>query len=99
MKTRNNKKLMKFILVKVKQLCQTLETASPKRGRPKLYHDYIIVFALLLKILENLSLRDLEFLLKKLIPKAPDHTTLYYRFKKIKNIVLEKLSKSEVFFW
>jgi len=91
MRTRNNKRLIKFILTKAKQLCQALETASPKRGRPKLYHDYIIVFALLLKILENLSLRDLESLLKELLPKAPDHATLCYRFKKIENTILEKL--------
>ncbi len=43
------------------------------------------------KVLENSSLRDLEHKLKDLFPNSPDHTTLWYRFRKIENSPLKKL--------
>jgi len=62
MRIRNKKELIKLILAKVEELCKTIKTKPPKtkRERPPKYPDHIILFALLLKVLENLSLRDLE---------------------------------------
>jgi len=62
MRIRNNKKLIQLILAKAEELCKTIKTKPPKtkRGRPRKYPDHIIIFALLLKVLEKLSLRDLE---------------------------------------
>ena len=91
MKTKNNKELIRLILVKSRQLCKTIKSRPPKRGRPPTYPDHIILFALLLKALENLSLRDLEQRLKDIFPNAPDHTTLWYRFRKIENSCLKEL--------
>ncbi len=91
MRTKNNKKLIKLILAKSKQLCHSIKNKQSKKGRPPTYPNHIIIFALLLKILENLSLRDLEQRLKDLFPNAPDHTTLWYRFRKIENSYIKKL--------
>ncbi len=62
-----------------------------KKRRPPTYPNHIIIFTLLLKILENLSPRDLEQKLKDLFPNAPDYTTLWYRFRKIENSCLKEL--------
>ncbi len=62
-----------------------------KKRRPPTYPNHIIIFALLLKVLENLSLRDLEQKLKDLFPNTPDYTTLWYRFRKIENSYIKKL--------
>jgi len=83
---------MKLILTKSREICNTLRPSQhSKRGRPRAYEDHLIVAALLIKILENLSLRDLEERLKDLFPKVPDFTTLHYRFKKLKQSYLKKL--------
>jgi len=94
MRTKNNKELVRLILVKSRQLCKTIKSRPPKRGRPPTYPDHVILFALLLKVLENLPLRDLEQRLKDLFPNAPDHTTLWYRFRKIENSYLKKLIRA-----
>jgi len=62
MRIRHNKELIKLILAKAEELCKTIKTKpqKTKRGRPRKYEDHIVIFALLLKVLENLSLRDLE---------------------------------------
>ena len=91
MRIKNNKGLMRLILAKSKQLSKSIRNTPAKRGRPQKYPQHIILFALLLKTLENLSLRDLEHKLKSLFPNAPDHTTLWYRFRKIENSYLKEL--------
>jgi len=92
MRTRNNKQLIELILTKSREICNTLRPSQhSKRGRPRAYEDHLIVAALLIKILENLSLRDLEERLKDLFPKVPDFTTLHYRFKKLEQSYLKKL--------
>lgn len=91
MRVRNDKKLIKLILAKSGQICKTSESRTKRRGRPKVYEDYIILSALLLKVLKKLSLRELEEELKDLFPQAPDFTTLWYRFKKLDDKYLKEL--------
>lgn len=92
MRKKKNKQLIKLILTKSKEICKSIsKSQNTKRGRPKVYEDYIIISALLIKTLENLSLRDLEERLKELFPKVPDFTTLHYRLKKLSKSHLEEL--------
>ncbi len=91
MKVKHKKFLIKLIISKSKKICKTLKSTPKTRGRPKLYPDYIIVAALLIKTLEKLSLRDLEEKLKDLLPKVPDFTTIHYRFKKLNQDYLKDM--------
>ena len=78
MKIKNNKALQKLILRWSKHICDRLKKESkPKRGKPPVYENHIIVAALLLKVLGNKSFRELEDDLKELFPKVPDFTTLW----------------------
>ena len=88
MRIKNNKALPNLILKWSKNICNQLnKNSKTKRGRPPVYEDYLVVSALLLKVLKKLSLRELEEHLKEIFPKVPDFTTLWYRFKKLeKNI-------------
>ena len=72
MKKKGDRKLIKFLLGKAKKFCERLELSFFKKGRPKVYPDHIIVFALLLKVFENLSLRELETCLKEILPHTPE---------------------------
>ena len=84
MRIKNNKRLIKLILKKSREICKSLKKRKKrKRGRPPLYEDHIIVSALLIKTLKGLSLRDLQEELHSLFPKVPNFTTLCYRFKKL----------------
>ncbi|RUM58845.1 MAG: hypothetical protein DSY60_00855, partial [Persephonella sp.] len=67
--------------------------SSKKNGRPVKYRDEIILLALAIKIILNLSFRETEEYLKKYLPpeQVPDHTTLYYRFKKFPIEIIEKI--------
>ncbi len=91
MRTKNNKQLIKLILNKSKELCNSISPKPSKRGRPPKYQNHLILFAMLIKVLENLSLRDLQQRLKDFFPNPPDHTTLWYRLRKIENSYLKKL--------
>ena len=71
MKKKGEQKLVKFLFGKAKEFCERLKLSLFKKGRPKVYPDYVIVFALLLKVLENLSLRELEAYLKEILSKVP----------------------------
>ena len=76
MKIKNNNTLPKLILRWSKHICDHIKRESkPRRGRPPVYEDHIIIAALLLKVLKGMSLRELENELKELFPKAPDFTT------------------------
>jgi len=50
-----------------------------KRGRPKKYKESLIYFAFALKVVRNLSYRDLEHQLKEinLFDKVPDFSSIY----------------------
>ena len=91
MEVKANKRLVKLILVKCKQICNSENRRTKAKGRPYKYPDHIILFALMLKILRGLSLRDLEEALKDYFPKCPDHTTFHYRFRKLQNLYLQNL--------
>ena len=95
MKLKRNKKLVRLIIEAAKQISRITEkeTGRKERGRPRQYPNYIFIAALLLKQLENLSLRELEERLKELFPNSPDHTTLWYRFRKLSKEYLEELIK------
>jgi len=93
MKLKRNKELERLIIAAAKQISKIVEEETEKkgRGRPQQYPTYIFIAALLLKQLENLSLRELEERLKELFPNSPDHTTLWYRFRKLSKEYLEEL--------
>ena len=94
MRIKNNKALSNLILKWSKNICNHLTKESKrKRGRPPVYEDYIVVSALLLKVLKKLSLRELERLLKEIFPKVPNFTTLWYRFKRLENTYLIRMIK------
>jgi len=69
--------------------------SSKKNGRPVKYKDETILLALAVKIILNLSFRETEEFLKIYLPseQVPDHTTLYYRFKKLPIEKIEKIIK------
>ncbi len=55
MRIKNNKRLIKLILKKSREICKSLKKRKKqKRGRPPLYEDHIIVSALLIKTLKGL---------------------------------------------
>lgn len=61
-----------------------------KRGRPKVYPDYLIFALLLFKVSRRLSFRELEEISKKeLKEKVPDFSSLFYRFKNIDEDILK----------
>ena len=93
MKLKRNKELVRLIIEAAKQISRITEKETRRKeiGRPQQYPDYIFIVALLLKQLENLSLRELKERLKELFPNSPDHTTLWYRFKKLSKRYLEEL--------
>ncbi|ADO45603.1 hypothetical protein Hydth_1215 [Hydrogenobacter thermophilus TK-6] len=50
MRKKKNKQLIKLILAKSKEICKSIsKSQNTKRGRPKVYEDYIIISALLIK--------------------------------------------------
>ncbi len=91
LRARNNELLIKLIIAKSKEICKSLKPSQATKGRPKVYEDYIIIAALLIKTLERLSLRNLEERLKDIFPQVPDFTTIYYRFKKLNQDYLKEL--------
>ena len=92
MRIKNNKALPNLILKWSKNICNQLnKNSKTKRGRPPVYEDYLVVSALLLKVLKKLSLRELEEHLKEIFPKVPDFTTLWYRFKKLEKTYLIRM--------
>jgi len=67
-----------------------------KRGRPKKYKESLIYFAFALKVVRNLSYRDLEYQLKEinLFDKVPDFSSLFYRFKHLNELIIASLIKN-----
>ncbi|MDO3651338.1 transposase, partial [Nocardia mangyaensis] len=63
-----------------------------KRGRPPLYRESLIYFALAVKQIFKLSWRDLEYHLNFILKdeKIPDFTTIFYRANKVDKEVLKK---------
>ena len=61
-----------------------------KKGKPKKYKESLIYFAFALKVVRNLSYRDLEHQLKEinLFDKVPDFSSLFYRFKNLNELII-----------
>ena len=66
-----------------------------KKGRPKKYKESLIYFAFALKVARNLSYRDLEYQLKELnlFDKVPNFSSMFYRFKHLKETILRYFIK------
>ena len=75
--------LVKRITMMVEKLI--LETGGNKvrRGRPRKYEDWEVIFALMVKIRERLSYRKVEWRLRELGERAMDYTTIWYRLKRM----------------
>ena len=73
-------------------LDQLIGNRKNKRGRPPIYKESLIYFALAVKLLFKLSWRDLEYNLSFILKdqKIPDHTTLFYRANQIDRETLQK---------
>jgi len=73
-------------------LDKLIKDRESKRGRPPIYRESLIYFAIAIKQIFRLSWRDLEyhlhFILKK--EKIPDFTTLFYRANQIDKEILKK---------
>jgi len=71
------------------------EQTKKEPGRPKVYSDNLMVFALIIKFLMGLTYRELQGFLTSFFAdlrvKTPDFRTIHYRFKKLSE-KLEKLS-------
>ena len=73
-------------------LDQLMENRKNRRGRPPIYKESLIYFALAVKLLFKLSWRDLEYNLNFLLKdqKIPDYTTLFYRANQIDEETIQK---------
>ncbi len=73
-------------------LDQLIENRKNRRGRPPIYKESLIYFALAVKLLFKLSWRDLEYNLNFLLKdqKIPDYTTLFYRANQIDEETIQK---------
>ncbi|WP_457643325.1 transposase, partial [Persephonella sp.] len=71
---------------------QIVENKENKRGRPPLYRESLIYFAVAVKLIFKLSWRDLEYNLNFILKneQIPDFTTLFYRANRIDRQLLQK---------
>jgi len=78
-------KILKIASKYLNELHNIITEKEKKRGRPKKYDDKIIIFALILRVLKELSFRELEEELRELkyFNQIPDFSTIHYRMKKI----------------
>ncbi len=71
------------------------EEAKKRPGKPKVYSDTFIIFALIVKSLKGLTYRELQGFLASFFAdmnvKVPNFRTIHYRFKKLSQ-ELEKLN-------
>jgi len=82
------KELYERLFVKLDKVYEKIK--KKKRGRPKKYKESLIYFAFALKVVRNLSYRDLEHQLKELnlFDKVPNFSSMFYRFKHLNEIIL-----------
>jgi len=64
---------------------------TPKRGKPKVYQDYFIIFIAIIMQMYNYSFREVIVILEReLKMKLPALSTLHYRLSKLDDKLLEK---------
>ena len=62
-----------------------------KRGKPKVYEDYFIIFIAIIMQMYNYSFREVIVILEReLKMKLPALSTLHYRLKKLDDKILEE---------
>ncbi|GAB6072406.1 IS5-like element ISAae1 family transposase [Venenivibrio stagnispumantis] len=92
-------KILKIASKYLNELHNIITEKEKKRGRPKKYDDKIIIFALILKVLKDLSFRELEEELRELkyFNEIPDFSTMHYRINKLQienlNELVERIAK------
>ncbi|GAB6072935.1 hypothetical protein JCM14244_13120 [Venenivibrio stagnispumantis] len=71
-------KILKIASKYLNELHNIITEKEKKRGRPKKYDDKIIIFALILRVLKELSFRELEEELRELkyFNQIPDFSTI-----------------------
>jgi len=63
----------------------------PKRGKPKIYDDYFIIFIAVIMQMYEYSFREVVVILERALKrKLPSISTLHYRLKKLDDKVLEE---------
>jgi len=63
----------------------------PKRGKPKVYEDYFIIFIAIIMQMYNYSFREVIVILEReLKMKLPALSTLHYRLSKLDDKILEE---------
>jgi len=64
---------------------------KPKRGKPKVYEDYFIIFIAIIMQMYEYSFREVVVILEReLKRKLPAISTLHYRLQKLDNKLLEE---------
>lgn len=64
---------------------------KPKRGKPKIYEDYFIIFIAIIMQMYKYSFRETIVILEReLKRKLPALSTLHYRLKKLDDKILEE---------
>jgi len=64
---------------------------KPKRGKPKVYEDYFIIFIAIIMQMYDYSFREVIVVLERELKiKLPALSTLHYRLSKLDNKMLEE---------
>jgi len=91
MKERYHINLMPY--KEVLKLCKKYfrKKEKPKRGKPKIYEDYFIIFIAIIMQMYNYSFREAIVILERELKiKLPALSTLHYRLSKLDDKLLEK---------
>ncbi len=75
--------VMKMVVRGVEKLILEREGSEVRRGRPRKYGDWEVIFALLVKKGKSLPYRKVEERLRELGERAMDYTTIFYRVKRM----------------
>ncbi|GAB6045211.1 hypothetical protein JCM11957_15180 [Caminibacter profundus] len=64
---------------------------KPKRGKPKIYDDYFIIFIAIIMQMHKYSFREVIVILERELKiKLPALSTLHYRLSKLDDKLLEE---------
>jgi|GEM_PF-602917 len=75
--------VMKMVVRRVEKLILEEGGSKVRRGRPRKYENWEVIFALMVKDGERLSYRKVEERLREVGERTMDHTTICYRVKRM----------------
>lgn len=84
---------LKDIIWLVKKIGK-IKDSKNKRGRPRKYSESLIIALLFLKVIQQLSFRELIYWARQILGEVPALSTLHYRFRKISLKVIRKIEQA-----